>query len=158
MKELNRIIIHWTAGDYEPNKTDYDHYHYLINGSGYIITGKFSPEDNKDCTDGNYAPHCGGGNTGAIGIAICCRKDLNTPPTRQQVESCCNLAAQLCVVYGIKPINCITHAEFGQTHPNTTSKGKIDINSIPYAKVKGVKACGDYLRNKINWYYQKNIF
>ena len=157
MTKLNKIIIHWTAGNYEPNETDVNHYHYLINGSGLVKRGKHTPEDNEDCTDGKYAAHTGGGNTGAIGIALCCMKDSKTPPIKKQVEACCNLAAQLCVIYGIKPINCITHAEFGQAHPNTSSYGKIDINSIPYANIKGIKPCGDYLRNKINWYYQRYI-
>ena len=51
----------------------------------------------------------------------------------------------------------LINAEFGQLYPKTSSSGKIDINSIPYAKVSGIKTCGDYLRNKINWYFQKII-
>ena len=118
-------------------------------------TGTHTPEDNLNCNDGKYAAHCGGGNTGRIGLAICCRINPSTVPTRKQVEAMCNLAAQLCVAYGLKPIDCITHAEFGQANPKTTSYGKIDINDIPYAAVKGIKPCGDYLRNKIQWYYNK---
>ena len=67
----------------------------------------------------------------------------------------CDLAAHLCISYGLKPKDCITHAEFGQMNPKTTSYGSIDINSLPYANISGIKACGDYLRNKINWYYNK---
>lgn len=149
------IILHWTAGNYKPNAVDKEHYHYMVDKDGNVYNGKYTPQDNENCTDGKYAAHCGGGNTGRIGIAICCRKDLNTPPVKVQVEAMCNLAAQLCTVYDLKPSDCITHAEFGQQHPKTSSYGKIDINQIPYANVSGVKACGDYLRNKINWYYKR---
>ena len=68
---MKRIIIHWTAGTYQPNNTDFEHYHYLVNGDGMVINGKFKPEDNLNCNDGKYAAHTGGGNTGSIGIAMC---------------------------------------------------------------------------------------
>jgi len=152
---FKNIVMHWTAGNYKPCATDIEHYHYIIDKDGNVHRGKYIPQDNLNCKDGQYAHHTGGGNTGRIGIAICCRKNLSTPPVKVQVEAMCNLAAQLCNVYGIKPSNCITHAEFGQANPKTTSHGKIDINSLPYANVTGVKACGDYLRGKIEWYYKK---
>ena len=149
------IVLHWTAGNYTPCSTDLLHYHYIIDGDGNISKGKYSPDDNLNCTDGKYAAHCGGGNTGRIGLAICCRKNQATPPTRKQVETMCDLAAHLCLAYGLKPKDCITHAEFGQQNPKTSSYGKIDINSLPYAKVSGIRECGDYLRNKVLWYYTK---
>lgn len=67
---MKRIILHWTAGSYQPNHTDFEHYHYLVNGQGLVIEGKYKPEDNLDCTDGKYAQHTGGGNTGSIGVSI----------------------------------------------------------------------------------------
>ncbi len=152
---FKNIVLHWTAGNYLPSATDLEHYHYLVDGDGKIHTGKYEPNDNLKCTDGKYAAHCGGGNTGRIGVSLCCRKSTKIPPTKIQVEAMCNLAAQLCTIYGLQPKDCITHAEFGQAHPKTSSYGKIDINWIPSAKVQGVKECGDYLRNKIQWYYNK---
>ena len=149
------IVLHWTAGGYKPNLVDKEHYHYIIDSKGNVYNGKFTPEDNLNCNDGKYAHHCGGGNTGRIGVAICCRKDLNTLPTQKQVEAMCNKAAELCVLYRINPDRVITHAEFGQQKPKTSSYGKIDINSIPYAGKEGIKECGDYLRNKVLWYYTK---
>lgn len=149
------IVLHWTAGNYKPSGTDIQHYHYIIDGDGGIKMGCYSPEDNLNCQDGKYAAHCGGGNTGRIGIAICCRKDINTPPLKKQVEAMCKLAAQLCYIYNLKPKDCITHAEFGKKHPNTSSAGKIDINSLPYIGLRTVEEVGSYLRNKINWYYLK---
>ena len=151
------IILHWTAGDYLPCPTDLQHYHYVIDGFGNVYKGKFSPEDNLNCNDGKYAAHCGGSNTGRIGLSICCRKNQATTPTHRQVEAMCDLAAHLCIAYNINPAACITHAEFGEKNPKTSSAGKIDINSIPYAGIRGVKPCGDYLRNKIKWYYNRLI-
>lgn len=152
---FRNIVLHWTGGNYSPCPTDIEHYHFIIDGDGKVHKGTYSPRDNENCTDGKYAAHCGGGNTGRIGIAICCRKDLNTLPTQKQVEAMCNKAAELCALYGISPDRVITHAEFGQQKPNTSSYGKIDINSIPYAGKEGIKECGDYLRNKVLWYYTK---
>lgn len=152
---MKGIILHWTAGSYFPNSTDLLHYHFVIDGEGKVHKGKYEPRDNENCTDGKYAAHCGGGNTGRIGIAICCRKNLNTYPTQKQVEAMCKLSAELCNLYGLSPAKVLTHAEFGQQHSKTSSYGKIDINSIPYANKKGIKECGDYLRNKVLWYCTK---
>jgi hypothetical protein len=149
------IILHWTAGNYKPCSTDIEHYHFIIDGDGNVYEGKYKPRDNENCADGKYAAHCGGGNTGRIGISICCRKNINTAPTKKQIEAMCKQAAELCSVYGISVNNVQTHAEFGLEHPKTTSYGKIDINSIPYENISGVDACGNYLRNKIQWYYNK---
>lgn len=149
------IILHWTAGGYNPCKTDILHYHFIIDGIGRVHAGDFSPEDNIDCKDGKYAAHCGGGNTGRIGISICCRKNKNTPPTKKQIEAMCKKAAECCIKYNIDPLKVQTHAEFGIQHPNTSSFGKIDINSLPYENISGIEECGAYLRNKVLWYYIK---
>ena len=142
------IVLHWTGGNYSPCSTDIKAYHYVINDKGEVQAGIYTPEDNLNCKDGKYAAHCGGGNTGRIGIAICCMRDRNTLPTQKQVEAMCNLAAQLCLIYNLKPSDCITHAEF-------SPERKIDITEIPYKNLKGIKTCANYLRNKINWYYKQ---
>lgn len=152
---FKNIVLHWTGGAYTPCSTDLEHYHYIIDNAGKIYKGKYHPRDNMNCTDGKYAAHCGGGNTGRIGIAICCRKDTNTPPTRRQVEAMCKLAAEVCKTYGLSPTKVITHAEFGITHPKTSSYGKIDINSLPYANKEGILECANYLRNKVLWYWEE---
>lgn len=152
---MKNVVYHWTAGNYTPCSTDLEHYHFIIDGQGMVYKGKYTPLDNLNTSDGKYAAHCGGGNTGRIGIAICCRRDINTPPTQKQVEAMCKLGADMCVKYGLNPNQCITHAEFGAAHPHTSSCGKIDINSLPYIGLRGVKEVGEYLRTKTRWYYQK---
>lgn len=157
MTSLNKITMHWTAGTYVPNNTDKQHYHYLVDKDGNIIEGKYKPEDNLNCKDGKYAAHCGGGNTGNIGIALCCMLDSRYPITRKQIEAMCKKVAELSKKYGISITNrnIITHAEFGNANPHTTSYGKIDINKLPCVAVYGVREVGNYLRNKINWYRSK---
>ena len=157
MTSLNRITIHWTGGSYKPNATDKSHYHFLVDGDGNVTNGKYTPEDNINCKDGKYAPHCGGGNTGNIGIALCGMYDSRYSITRKQLETMCKKVAELSKKYGISinNKNILTHAEFGNAHPHTTSYGKIDINKLPCVAVYGVKQCGDWIRNKINWYRSK---
>lgn len=151
-----------TAGTYQPNSVDYEHYHYLINGDGLVIEGKYKPEDNENCSDGKYAAHTGGGNTGAIGVSMCamagfksasdCGKYLITPV---QLEACFKLCAELCRKYNIPVENVWTHYEFGINHPDTTSHGKIDIIYLPpYPQVKRNEV-GGFIRNKIRWYLNK---
>ena len=127
--------------------------------------GKFKPEDNLDCTSGNrYAAHTGGGNTGSIGISICgmlgyrdTKHIGNYPIKPVQMEVCYELCAKLCRRYNIEisKENIMTHYEFGKKNPYTTSRGKQDIiylasnPSLPAGKI------GDFIRNKIKWYFEK---
>lgn len=161
-KGLNKITIHYTAGTGKANSTDKSHYHYLIESDGTIIKGNYVPEDNANCNDGKYAAHCGGGNTGNIGISLCGMAGFqagkpNTtkyPLTALQCEAAWKLAAQLCKKYDIKvsASTVFTHYEFGKAHPKTSSAGKIDIIYLPYQPSIQKDKVGDFIRNKIQWY------
>ena len=165
MSKLKKIIIHWDAGHGTITSTALEHYHYVVDKYGLVHTGKYNPEANENCDDNHYAQHTGGGNTGAIGVAICgmCSYDDKlkqcTDPqdniTQKGMESLFSWVAYLCKKYSIPVKNVLTHAEFGKSHPKTSSKGKIDIVSIPYANVYGIEECGDYIRNKVQWYYER---
>ena len=155
---MKKIIIHWTAGTYYPNATDLEHYHYLLDKDGKIHTGKYSPEDNENCNDGRYAAHCGGGNTGAIGVALCGMsgfknsKDVGKyPVTDKQCEALFNLITDLCRKYDIKisPDTVMTHYEFGQKNPKTLSYGKIDIIFLPPFPFLSEKQIGNFIRNEV---------
>lgn len=162
---MNKIVIHWTAGTNQPCSENYKSYHYLINKDGVIIKGKYSPEDNLNCSDGKYAAHTGGGNTGAIGVSMCGMyvpkgvKVRNTkfPLTKIQCETTFKLVAQLCKRYHIEvtPTSVLTHYEFGKAHPNTTSKGKIDIIYLPPYQSVSANQVGDFIRQKVKWYMNK---
>lgn len=158
---MNKIIIHWTAGASQPCSADYEAYHFLVNKDGILTRGKHEPEDNLNCYDG-YAKHCGGGNTGAIGFAMCGMyvpsrtpiQKTKYPLSKVQVEKMFYEVARLAKKYNI-PVDAehiMTHYEFGLKHPNTTSKGKIDIIYLPpYPDIPANKI-GDFIRGKVNWY------
>lgn len=178
---LNKIVLHWTAGGYYPNSTDLQHYHFLIDKDGNIHKGALKPKDNINCNDGLYAAHCGGGNTGAIGVSLCGMAGYQsiTKPgkyfiTKKQCEAMFKLAAQLCIKYNIPIDKVITHAEFGYKNPKTSSNGKIDITALPpcydvdvtketlnakegTTKGKRIIGYGNFIRNKIRWYYNKEL-
>lgn len=158
MASLKMITIHYTGGTYTPNQTDLNAYHYLIDGEGKVHQGKYKPEDNLNCKDGVYARHCGGGNTGNIGIAICAMWNAKDYPIKRiQIEAACKLCAELCLRYGIRisDRSVLTHAEFGKAHPNTSSYGKIDIQSLPCVAVYGVEEVGKWMRRTTMWYRSK---
>lgn len=161
---MKRIIIHWTAGNYMPNEHELNCYHYLIGSKGEVYHGSHKPEDNENCNDGNYAAHTGGGNTGSIGIAACGmfgfkdRQDVGDYPlTAVQCERLFKLVAEVAKKYkiNITPQTVMTHYEFGIQHPNTDSKGKIDIIYLPPFPTVKQSEVGDYIRNKAKWYSSK---
>lgn len=157
--------MHWTAGTNQVCTTDYEHYHYLVNGDGVVIEGKYKVTDNENCNDGKYAAHCGGGNTGAIGVSMCGmygfknRKEAGKYPlTKIQCERTFKLIAELAKKYNIAvtPQTVMTHYEFGQKNPKTSSYGKIDIIYLPpYPDVLQAEV-GNFIRSKIRWYLTKN--
>lgn len=160
---LNKITLHWTAGRSIPTAEELKHYHFLIDSNGLVYKGTYSPEDNINCNDGKYAQHCGGGNTGNIGISFCgCYvpncipvKNSKFPLTRVQLERGFKLAAELCKKYNI-PIDkdhVFTHYEFGKAHPKTSSAGKIDITYMHPFPNETKLTCGDFIRTKVKWYF-----
>ena len=161
---MKRIILHWSAGTYTPSLTDFEHYHYLITKDGDILEGKYAPEDNLNCNDGKYAAHCGGFNTGSIGLALCAMYGYknpqnigNYPYTRVQGEACWSYCAVLLKKYNL-PLSkdtVLTHYEAGKMLPNSASAGKIDITFIPWKPDIKADEAGDYIRNKVRWYYER---
>ncbi|MCD7779122.1 MAG: N-acetylmuramoyl-L-alanine amidase [Candidatus Gastranaerophilales bacterium] len=161
MTKISKICLHWSAGANTPCETDLNAYHYCVDKNGKIYLGKYTPEDNLNCYDGSYAKHCGGGNTGCIGISVCGMFDFDLknkqtkyPLTQKQVEAMCEKAAELCIKYGItlSKNTVFTHYEFGQLNPKTSSFGKIDFTYLPYLPDLQKDRIGDYLRNKVQWY------
>jgi hypothetical protein len=157
------IILHWTAGTYKCCDADKEHYHFIIDGDGKTIEGKYSIQDNENCKDGKYAQHTAQSNTGAIGIACCGMYEYigrdrigRYPLKRIQIERMCELAGKLAKKYNI-PIEMEfihTHYEEGLMHPETSNRYKSDINFLPYDKKIPAGQVGDYLRQKILWYYK----
>lgn len=163
MTSLNKICLHWTAGSNNPCSVDLAAYHFISDSKGRIYTGTHKPEDNINCQDGNYAAHCGGGNTGCIGLSACGmagfdmgKKQTKYPITQKQIDdSLCTMAAYLSIKYGI-PVNkntVFTHYEFDRKKKKP--EGKIDIAYLPYKKELSPDDVGNYLRGKVSWYREK---
>ena len=159
MNKITKICLHWTAGSNKPCRTDLTAYHFLFDSNGNEYSGIYTPEDNIDCYDGKYAKHCGGGNTGCIGLSACgmagfdlTKKQTKYPITQKQVEAMCFKAAELCLKYNIliTENTVFTHFEFDQK--KTKKDGKTDITYLPYLPNFQQDRIGSYLRNKIAWY------
>lgn len=158
---LSKICLHWSAGATYPCEVDLKAYHFLVDKDGKVFAGHFKPECNIICKPNQYAMHCGGGNTGCIGLSALGMagftsdsKKTKYPLTKIQVENYCKFAAQLCIKYGIKVTHetVFTHYEFGQKHPKTTSYGKIDFTYLPFLPNLAKDKVADYLRTEINEY------
>ena len=164
MTSLSKICLHWTAGANTPCDTDLKAYHYCVDKNGKIFAGTHRPEDNLNCYDGNYAMHCGGGNTGCIGLSVCGmagftsdKKQTKYPLTQKQIEALCCLTAYLTVKYGIliSEKSVFTHYEFDQRRAKQKREGKIDITYLHYLPHLSADSVGKYLRQKISWYRDK---
>ncbi len=161
---MKKIIIHWTAGIYYPTEYEKKYYHYLVDKDGKIHIGYFKPEDNLKCVKNNYAMHTGGGNTGSIGVAMCAMYGFenrnsvgNYPITSKQFEATMSFCAELSQRYEIEitPKTIMTHYEFGQAHPQTSSANKIDVIYLPPYSWVDQKDIGSFIRSKIKWYKLK---
>ena len=164
-KKFKRIVLHWTAGAGSPSSYDRLAYHYLIDVKGNIHNGVYPPEANLDTSDGVYAAHTGGGNTGAIGVALCgmagfTYPKLHTPHpiSKPQLEAAFSFVAKLCRKYSIevKKDTVLTHYEFGLMYPESTSKGKIDIVYMPPYPAVHKYQVGNFIRNKVQWYIERS--
>lgn len=77
--------------------------------------------------------------------------------TKIQIERMFSFTAELCKKYNLSvtPDTVLTHYEFGKSHQNTSSVGKIDITILPpYLSVKPQQV-GDFIRKKVKWYFNK---
>lgn len=177
MGKLERIIIHHSAGQYKANADDMSKYHDMIEydlktKTSKLIHGKRKPEDNISCSDGVYAEHCGGLNTGSIGIAACCHlgyegaKNPGKFPIQQiQFELMCKQIAVRCKQYNI-PLDdqhVRTHAEVGWyaetlKSPGLLSQniGKIDFIYLSFKPELQPHEIGNYIRSKVKYYLNVN--
>lgn len=160
MNKPQRITFHWTAGGPKANSIDIQHYHYIFEADGTIVIGHFKPEDNvPPLREGFYARHCGGGNSYNIGLALCGGPAgyKHGEITRLAFERACHKAAELCLELGFTPNESTiqTHYGFGKRNPNTSSAGKPDISSLPWAKGLKPDEIETYILGKVRWYYQR---
>jgi len=155
--QMNRIIVHWTAGSYRPSGLDRSHYHLLIDGEGKLERGAPSIDlnDARGIKPG-YAAHTLNCNTGSIGVSLCCMAGAvespfnagSAPMTRTQWEALPAVLADLCRRYSIPvtPKTVLSHAEVQGTL-GIVQRGKWDISRLAFdPSVFGAAACGDLFR------------
>ena len=160
MAGLRRIIGHWTGGGHRATVLDKQHYHFIIEGDGKLVTGDKTPEDNINVSDGRYAAHTRGCNTGSIGVAMAAMTGAvddmplhwgRFPMTAIQIEAFCRVVADLCEKYAI-PVTrqtVLTHAEVFPTL-GIRQSGKWDIRCLPGdTKLRPAVEVGDVLRRRI---------
>ncbi len=148
------IILHWTGGGEKPNTTDLNSYQLLIDNKGELYNGQ--PQGKSTSTGGmnsiTYNISCCGGGTIKL--------------TNLQCEKLFKTTAEMLKRYGLTVDKVYTHAEIGEMCRNRSIRkllpfnkylwqniGKIDLTQLPY-DLKG-KSHGDFIRNKIKWYFNK---
>jgi peptidoglycan hydrolase-like protein with peptidoglycan-binding domain len=156
---MKRIICHWSEGNYKANSTDLEHYHILIEGDGTVRGGDHTILDNLSTSDGNYAAHTLGTNTGSIGVACCCMvgcqespfKPGSQPMKKSQWDAMVQVVAELCQFYGIPvtPTTVLGHGEV-QANLGIKQKGKWDPMVWPWDTVKTRKQVGAGLREQVS--------
>lgn len=165
MTKLVRIIPHWSVTNYKASENSKKHYHFLYEGNGNVVDGKFKPEANAPCRKGRYAAHTLGTNTGSIGVAFMAMRGARSPknfgdyPIKEgQFEAGCRHIASLCRKYkiAVTDTTVLTHAEV-EKNLGRKQRGKWDIAVLPHVGLVGAKACGDYLRQRVRFHLTKTV-
>lgn len=118
---MDRIICHWSEGNYRANEVDLEAYHILIEGDGRVVFGHHSIEHNVSTADDDYAKHTLKCNTRSIGVACCCMVGCDQSPFRPgsqplkqlQWDTMVRVLAELCEAYRIPvtPRTVLGHGE-----------------------------------------------
>lgn len=156
---LERIIVHWIAGQHRASALDRSHYHILIESDGALVRGDCSISANGIGGTGQRASHTLNCNTGSIGVSLCCMAGAKEQPfepgkapiTVEQWVKLPQVVADLCRRYDIpvSPKTVLSHAEV-QNNLGIKQRGKWDISRLAFdPSVKGAKACGDLLRSAV---------
>lgn len=158
MAKIKYIIGHWT-GVNSYNITDHiiKSYQLIIGKNGEVVRGL--PTGQTASTGGmnsiTYNISCAGG-------------DIQAPMTKLQMERFYFECARVIKAYELKVEDFYTHAEIGEMVKNGTitkllphnqwlsaNIGKIDLTRLPY-DLEG-KSAGDFIREKIKWYYLNKV-
>lgn len=157
---MKRIVLHWTAGTHKVNNLDREHYHFIVAGDGTVEVGKHPVSANDNTSDGAYAQHTKGSNTGSIGVALAAmagavERPFSTgvyPITTAQVDAMVALCARLAKQYGIAVTRetILTHAEVQPTL-GIKQNGKWDITWLPgFHSARDPVQTGDFIRAHIS--------
>ena len=157
--EMERIIVHWTAGSYDISENDLAHYHFLVDRNGVGHLGDNPVSGNAANPEGEVTSHTKNKNTGSIGIAVAAmgnavENPFNPGPwpiTQTQWEALCEALAQLCDAYliPVMPETVLMHGEVQETL-GVKQDGKWDIGRLPFAlEYKNSAEVGDLMREMV---------
>lgn len=163
---MKRCILHWTAGGPEPSDLDREHYHLIINRKGKLFRGEHAITDNLKTSDGDYAAHTRGCNTGAIGVSLCgmagaCQSPFRPGPypiTRQQWNAAIIACADLCRRYRIPPDrqHLLMHCEV-ERFLGIAQRGKWDVSVLCHDRGPwGERTPGEELRARVAQLLEEN--
>lgn len=156
MAKVKYIIGHWTgASSYNVSEHIKNCYQLIITPNGDTIKGYKGVGETASTAGMNsitYNISCAGG-------------DVKAPLTKKQCERFFKECAIALKKYGLTVDKFYTHAEIGNMYKNGTitkllpmnkwlkdNEGKIDLTKLPYDF--NSKSHGDFIRQKIEWYYQ----
>lgn len=152
-RNVQRVILHWSAGAYQPSLIDRAHYHFLVSGAGEVSRGVRGP--------GYYLPHTRNLNTGSVGLAICAMAGAVQAPFRAGAYPLLNLqwerAAQACAdlvaayQLGLSERTVLTHSEVTRVY-GQLQRGKWDIDALPFAPELTAGEVHQQFRRKVAWY------
>lgn len=160
MTALKRVIAHWAVTKYKATDLALQHYHFVVEGDGNVVAGKFKPEANIKPVSGKYAAHTLNCNTGSIGISCAAMHGAKSPKepgpypvTEVQFDAMCRKIAELCDKYDIDvtPKTVLSHAEV-EANLGKKQRGKWDIAVLPFAGLFSAEACGNLMRSKVKAY------
>lgn len=154
--QMQRIIVHWTAGGNKASATDRKHYHLLVEGDGKLVRGDPPITANAAPIKAGYAAHTLNCNTGSIGVSLCGMAGAverpfspgKSPITMQQWAALPAILAALCRRYSIPvtPGTLLSHAEV-QATLGIAQRGKWDIAILPFdPSINTARKVGDQMR------------
>lgn len=159
---MRRLILHWSGGGPVPNAVDLRSYHMLVDQFNRRHFGDLAPEANLDISDGIYARHAGGFNTGSIGMSLCGMLDATETPfnpglhpiKKPQYEEACKWSAELLIGYKltVTPDTCMLHSEVLPRYGAGIYKW--DVNWLPGMDKPGSHdVMGNAFRARVTSYY-----
>lgn len=158
--DMDRVIVHWTAGGYTVSATDREHYHFIVDGNLVWVRGDYSIKANVSTSDADgYAAHTKSFNTKSIGIAAACMAGAIESPfsagkyplLEEQWLGLAAGAAYLCRKYGI-PVTPTTVLQHGEVQKNcgVPQENKWDIMKLPWAPTWTPENVGNAFRSEVS--------
>ena len=155
---MKRIITHWTAGNHRASDWDKEHYHFLIEGDGAVVRGRYSISANARIRGTAYAAHTLNANNGAIGVAVCCMRGARQRPfdagpspfLERQWEALVLTVAELCDAYDVAvgPKTVLGHGEV-EAHLGIAQRHKWDPLVLPWAPDMPAHEVGERFRAEV---------